>query len=49
MTAIWMGLESVRNATQQRHLTVAGDKRLAARMQTWLGRSPFAKERKLVA
>jgi DNA-binding HxlR family transcriptional regulator len=49
MTAIWMGLETVRNATQRRHLMLAGDRKLAARMQAWLGRSPFAKEKKLVA
>jgi DNA-binding HxlR family transcriptional regulator len=49
MTAIWMGLDTVRNATQQRRLKVVGDKRLAVRMQAWLGRSPFAKEKKLVA
>src|SRR5262245_34262108 len=49
MTAIWMGLETVRNATQRRQLKLAGDRKLAAKMQEWLGRSPFAKEKKLVA
>jgi DNA-binding HxlR family transcriptional regulator len=49
MTAIWMGLATVRNAVRDRQLRLAGDKRLAASMQAWLGRSPFAKEKKLVA
>jgi DNA-binding HxlR family transcriptional regulator len=49
MTAIWMGLETVRTATQRRQLRLAGDRKLAAKMQEWLGRSPFAREKKLVA
>jgi DNA-binding HxlR family transcriptional regulator len=49
MTAIWMGLDSVRAAVRSDRVTLTGDKRLAADMQTWLGLSPFAKEKKLVA
>ena len=46
MTAIWMGLDSVRTAQSARRIMLTGDRRLAADMQTWLGLSPFAKERK---
>ena len=49
MTAIWMGLSSVRTAINQRHMKLIGNRQLAAKMQSWLGLSPFAKERKLVA
>jgi hypothetical protein len=48
MTAIWLGLDSVATAKADRRLTVTGDRKLASAMQTWLGLSPFAKERKLV-
>lgn len=46
MTAIWMGLDTVNNAVRQRRLRFDGDRRLAATMQTWLGLSPFAKQKK---
>ena len=49
MTAIWMGLENVRKAMHSRHVKLVGDRHLAATMQTWLGLSPFARERKIVA
>jgi DNA-binding HxlR family transcriptional regulator len=49
MTAIWMGLETVRDAVRHRRIRFDGSKRLAATMQTWLGLSPFAKEKKLAA
>ena len=49
MTAIWMGLENVRKAVHSRHVKLVGDRHLAATMQTWLGLSPFARERKIVA
>jgi hypothetical protein len=48
MTAIWMGLETVRKAVHDRHVKLVGDKYLASKMQTWLGLSPFAKEKKIV-
>lgn len=44
MTAIWMGLTTVEREKQR--FTLAGDRRMAATMQTWLGLSPFAVERK---
>jgi DNA-binding HxlR family transcriptional regulator len=49
MTAIWMGLDSVRAALRDDRVKLTGDRKLAADMQTWLGLSPFAKEKKLVA
>jgi len=49
MTSIWMGLQTVRKAVDERHMKLAGDKQLAAKMQIWLGLSPFAKEKKIVA
>jgi DNA-binding HxlR family transcriptional regulator len=49
MTAIWMGLETVGQAVRGRRMRFSGDEKLAATMQTWLGLSPFAKERKRAA
>ena len=49
MTAIWMGLDTVRAAVASQRMILTGSKSLAVSMQTWLGLSPFAKERKLVA
>jgi DNA-binding HxlR family transcriptional regulator len=47
MTAIWMGLSTVRDAATAGRLTLMGDRQLARRMQSWLGLSPFAAEKKL--
>jgi len=44
MTAIWMGVDTVRVALAQDRMHLTGDKQLAAQMQTWLGLSPFARE-----
>jgi DNA-binding HxlR family transcriptional regulator len=49
MTAIWMGLTTVQKETQANRLELLGDANLRKSMQMWLGLSPFAKERKLVA
>lgn len=49
MTAIWMGLDTIRAAVRDERVKLTGDRKLAADMQTWLGLSPFAKEKKLVA
>ena len=48
MTAIWMGLTTVPDAVANGKLTLTGDRALARDMQTWLGLSPFASEKKLV-
>jgi DNA-binding HxlR family transcriptional regulator len=49
MTAIWMGLTTVAKEVAADRLELLGDAGLRKSMQTWLGLSPFAKERKQVA
>jgi DNA-binding HxlR family transcriptional regulator len=49
MTAIWMGLTTVRAEVRAGRLTLTGDSDLKRSMQAWLGLSPFAKEKKRVA
>jgi DNA-binding HxlR family transcriptional regulator len=49
MTAIWMGLDTVRAALANRRMVLTGDRKLGAAMQSWLGLSPFAKEQKLAS
>jgi DNA-binding HxlR family transcriptional regulator len=49
MTAIWLGLDTVRAAVASQRLILTGSPKLAASMQTWLGLSPFAKEHKLAS
>lgn len=49
MTAIWMGYESVRSAIEAETLVLTGEPQIAARMQQWLGLSPFARHARLAA
>ncbi len=49
MTAIWMGLDTVRAAIASRRMMLTGNRQLATAMQSWLGLSPFAKEQKLAS
>jgi DNA-binding HxlR family transcriptional regulator len=49
MTAIWLGLDTVRAAVANGRMLLTGNRQLAASIQTWLGLSPFAKERKLAS
>jgi DNA-binding HxlR family transcriptional regulator len=49
MTAIWMGIDTVRAAITNQRMILTGNRQLATSMQTWLGLSPFAKERKLAS
>ena len=49
MTAIWMGLDTVRAAVASQRMLLTGNAQLASAMQAWLGLSPFAKERKLAS
>jgi DNA-binding HxlR family transcriptional regulator len=49
MTAIWMGLDTVRAAIANRRMMLTGNRQLASAMQSWLGLSPFAKEQKLAS
>lgn len=44
MTAIWMGFDTVSAARGDDRLMLTGDGDIAAKMQTWLGLSPFARE-----
>ncbi|UFN50036.1 helix-turn-helix transcriptional regulator [Roseomonas sp. OT10] len=44
MTAVWMGISTVRREVEEGRLSVDGDPRLAGSMQRWLGLSPFAGE-----
>ncbi len=49
MTAIWMGLDSVRRARREDRLLLTGDRGLADSMEQWLLCSPFASEERKVA
>ncbi|GAA0644755.1 winged helix-turn-helix transcriptional regulator [Brevundimonas lenta] len=49
MTAIWMGLDTVRVARGSGRMMVTGDEALASNMQRWLGLSPFSQTQKQVA
>ena len=49
MTAIWMGLDTVRTAVANRRMILTGNRQLSTSMQIWLGLSPFASERKLAS
>jgi DNA-binding HxlR family transcriptional regulator len=49
MTAIWMGLTSVKEQVARGELELLGEKAVALAVQEWLGLSVFAKEKKLVA
>jgi len=45
MTAVWMGLSTVKEEIDARQIELIGDPELAGSMQRWLGLSPFAKEK----
>ena len=47
MTAIWMGLGTIKSEAHK--LELLGDRKVADTMQVWLGLSPFAKQKKVVA
>ena len=47
MTAIWMGLATVESERDK--IDFLGERNVAKTMQTWLGLSPFAKQKKFVA
>ena len=49
MTAIWMGVETVRQARASDDLILTGDRELVDTMERWLGLSPFAVEERQVA
>ena len=49
MTAVWMGVTTVRKEVDAMELNVQGDQAIANAMQEWLGLSPFAKEKSRLA
>lgn len=49
MTGIWMGIDTVRAAVASQRMALVGDQQLAGDMQSWLGLSHFAQERKLAS
>jgi DNA-binding HxlR family transcriptional regulator len=49
MTAIWMGLSTLKAETEAGNIELDGDRTIARSMQQWLGLSPFAKEKSRVA
>ncbi|MCF8468660.1 MAG: helix-turn-helix transcriptional regulator [Sneathiella sp.] len=48
MTSIWMGFSTVSSERKKESLVLEGDSKLARNMQTWLGLSHFAVEKKRV-
>jgi DNA-binding HxlR family transcriptional regulator len=49
MTAVWMGMTTVKKEMAAGSIELIGDKQIAQSMQQWLGLSPFAKEKSRVA
>jgi DNA-binding HxlR family transcriptional regulator len=49
MTAVWMGLSTLKAEVDAGKIELTGDKELARTMESWLGLSPFAKEKPQVA
>ncbi len=47
MTAIWLGISTVE--TERDKMELLGERKVAESMHVWLGLSPFAKQKKLVA
>jgi DNA-binding HxlR family transcriptional regulator len=48
MTAIWMGLTTIKQESESGDLEIEGDRSLARSMQQWLGLSPFAHQTRRV-
>jgi DNA-binding HxlR family transcriptional regulator len=49
MTAVWMGLSTLKAEIDAGRIELSGDRMLARSMQNWLGLSAFAKEKQRVA
>jgi DNA-binding HxlR family transcriptional regulator len=49
MTAVWMGVSTLKAEIDAGNITLTGDKAVARSMQAWLGLSPFAAEKSRVA
>jgi DNA-binding HxlR family transcriptional regulator len=48
MTAVWMGLSTLKTEIDAGHIELTGDKSIARSMHAWLGLSVFAKEKNRV-
>ena len=48
MTAVWMGVSTLKAETEAGNITLTGDKAIARSMHEWLGLSPFAKKKKRI-
>lgn len=48
MTAIWMGMDTVKKAIHDGRLELSGNNDLASSIDKWLALSPFAKEKRMV-
>ena len=49
MTAVWMGVSTLKAEIETGNIALTGDKAIARSMHGWLGLSPFAKEKSRVA
>jgi DNA-binding HxlR family transcriptional regulator len=49
MTAVWMGISTIKAETASGSLSISGEPRIASAMQEWLGLSPFAGEKNRLA
>jgi DNA-binding HxlR family transcriptional regulator len=49
MTAVWMGVSTVRKEIDAGQVELIGDQAIARSIQQWLGLSPFAKEKSRVS
>jgi DNA-binding HxlR family transcriptional regulator len=49
MTAVWMGVSTLKAETEAGNIELTGDKALARSMHNWLGLSPFANEKSRIS
>ncbi|HVG50859.1 MAG TPA: helix-turn-helix domain-containing protein [Xanthobacteraceae bacterium] len=49
MTSVWMGASTLKSEIAAGNIELTGDKAIARSMDSWLGLSPFAKEKSRVA
>jgi len=49
MTAVWMGISSIRQEVEADRMELLGDRQVEHNMEQWLGLSPFAREPRKVA
>jgi hypothetical protein len=45
MTAVWMGLSTLKKEIEAGNIEVIGNQAIVRSMHTWMGFSPFAKEK----